>query len=126
MELNPHGLLKVNGAGLGFTVITRQVAQALSDSKPFVWDPVEGRPIKDVFRLDTVDRGHAYEDIRHEDIAFFADLNELGYDVWLDASVQLGHIGSKVYRNNPLTALRLDGVLEATDGTNQFSTALRE
>lgn len=122
-EINPHGLVKIQGSGLGFTVITREVAQKLSDSKPFAWDPVEERPIRDVFRLDTMDRGHEFPDVRHEDIAFFADLIELGYDIWLDPTAQLGHVGAKVYRNNPLTALRLDGVLGATDGPDALPAA---
>lgn len=111
-EVNPHGLIKVEGAGLGFTVITRAVAQRLAASKQYVWDPVDQRPVLDVFRLDSVDRGHAYPDIRHEDVAFFADLIALGYDVFLDPTIQLGHVGTKVYRSNPLAALRLDSAFK--------------
>lgn len=116
-EINPHGLIKVEGAGLGFTVITREVAERISAAKPFVFDPVEQRRIRDVFRLDTVDRGREHPDIRHEDMAFFADLLELGYDIHLDLTIQLGHVGPKVYRADPLVALRLEDALRgAQDG----------
>ena len=32
-----------------------------------------------------------------EDMAFFEDLQKLGYKVHLDPSIELGHIGRKVY-----------------------------
>lgn len=107
-DINPHGLLKIEGTGLGFTVMTREAAERISESKPKVYDPVEKRSIPDVFRLDSVDRGAEHPHLRHEDIAFFADLRELGYDVWLDPSIQLGHVGGKVYSANPLAALNLE------------------
>lgn len=114
-DLNPHGLIKFQGCGLGFTVITRDVAEHISASKPKVYDPVEGRSIADVFRTDTVDRGHEHPDCRHEDTAFFADLIELGYDVWLDPTRQLGHVGPRVYKSDPMKALRLDTVPELAE-----------
>lgn len=107
-ELNPHGLLKFNGCGLGFTILTRSVAERLAASKPKVYDPAAQRSLAGVFRLDTVDRGHEHQDCRHEDIAFFADLNDLGIDVYLDPTIRLGHVGTKVYRADPIKALRLD------------------
>jgi hypothetical protein len=33
-----------------------------------------------------------------EDVAFFADVRALGFKVWLDATINLGHVGAKVYR----------------------------
>lgn len=109
-DINPYGLVKVDGAGLGFTVITREVAERLAESKPRIFDPVDNRVIADVFRCDSIDRGHEHPDFRGEDIAFFSDLADLGYDIWLDPSLQLGHIGARTYRNDPRKALRLDGV----------------
>jgi hypothetical protein len=116
-NLNPHGLVKVDGAGLGFAVITRDVAQRITDSKPKVYDPAAQKSMADAFRLDRIDRGHEHEDCRHEDVAFFADLTELGYSVWLDPTIQLGHIGPYEYRSDPLKALRLDAVSELTQQT---------
>lgn len=111
-EMNPHGLVKVQGAGLGFTIITREVAQRVADSKPKVFDITSDRSIADVFRLDSIDRGHESPDLRGEDVAFFADLADLGYDVWLDPTIRLGHVGSRVYLADPMKALRLDEVKE--------------
>ena len=116
--LNPHGLIEVDGAGLGFTVVSREILQALADTKPWVFDPAEGKSIRQVFRLDTVDRGHEHPDVRHEDVAFFADLREMGYKVWLDPTIELGHIGPREYRNNPMKALRLDEAFRQNGGVN--------
>ena len=35
-----------------------------------------------------------------EDVMFFNDIRKLGYDVWCDPSLKLGHIGSKVYHGS--------------------------
>lgn len=112
-DINPHGLIRGEGTGLGFTVMRREVVEHLVSTKPLVYDPAEDRSIRDVFRLDTVDRGHAHPDIRHEDVAFFADIIELGYEVYLDPTFILGHTGSRVYRSDPMKALQLTEALEA-------------
>jgi hypothetical protein len=118
-DINPHGLVKVQGAGLGFTCMTRAVVERIAASKPKVYDPASGKSIADVFRLDTVDRGHEHPDCRHEDVAFFADIIELGYDVWLDPSIQLGHIGTYEYRSDPMTALGIEKYLPQVLGERQ-------
>lgn len=108
-DINPHGLVKFSGAGLGFTIITREVAERIAAIKPRVYDPASERSIADVFRLDSIDCGQASPTLRGEDMAFFADLIDLGYDVWLDPTLKLGHVGSREYRADPIQALRLEG-----------------
>ncbi len=107
-DVNSHGLVRFQGTGLGFTVLRREIAQHISDTKPKFYDPVYNRAIADVFRIDSVDRGHEVPDFRGEDIAFFTDLIGLGYEVWLDPTIVLGHVGAKVYQRSPLEALRLE------------------
>jgi len=46
-----------------------------------------------VFRWDTVDGKR-----RGEDMAFFYDIINLGYDILMDPDVDLGHVGMKEYR----------------------------
>lgn len=111
--VNPHGLLEIDGAGLGFTVVSREIMQELSDTKPLVYDPAGQRSIRSVFRLDTMDRGGPHPYVRHEDVAFFADLRELGHKVWLDPTIRLGHVGAREYRSNPLESLRLTEAYQA-------------
>ena len=87
------GLLPIKGAGLGFTVIDRAVCQQIADSKPWVSDGLNGRTMRSVFRLDAIDGRR-----RSEDMAFFADLAELGHQVWLDPMINLGHVGMREWK----------------------------
>jgi hypothetical protein len=90
IEHDEHGLFPIRGAGLGFTVIDRKVCEQLAATKPRVGDTLNGRTMAEVFRFDTVDGKR-----RTEDMAFFADIRELGFQVWLDPYVNLGHFGGR-------------------------------
>lgn len=92
LESNKYGCVPVRGAGLGFTVIQRKVIEELAERAPKLKYPNHNQPIARVFRCDDHD-GEA----RGEDMAFFADIRDLGYKVWLDPSITLGHIGSKTF-----------------------------
>jgi hypothetical protein len=104
-ELNDFGCVKIEGAGLGFTVMTREVVERVAAGKPVLKQAHKGADMTAVFRLDSVD---GYD--RGEDQAFFADIRELGFPVWLDPTIQLGHVGSHVYRGDPIAALNLTHV----------------
>jgi hypothetical protein len=53
-----------------------------------------------VFRFDTINGNR-----RTEDMAFFADLADLGYTVWADPHITLGHIGQREWRGRFLDVL---------------------
>lgn len=95
-----HGLLPVLGAGLGFTVIDRKVIAELSAKAPPVLDQIGGLTVPGIHRVDVVD-GHR----RTEDMALFADITALGYQVWLDPSIPLGHIGAREWTGRLLDAI---------------------
>lgn len=105
---NEYGCLPIRGMGLGFTVVQRKVIEQLADKAPLcAFDNIAG-PVPELFRLDHVDRGRIDEatgkvihDLRGEDMAFFADIADLGYQVWLDPEIKLGHVGQKEYRADP-------------------------
>jgi hypothetical protein len=86
------GLIKVNGMGLGFCMTTREVMQKVADQAPLVkFDGVpERKPM--IFRPRIDDGANV-----GEDIGFFRDCRALGYDVWVDPAMPIGHIGAKVY-----------------------------
>jgi hypothetical protein len=63
-------------------------------------DQIAKREIPSVFRIDSVDGGR-----RGEDMAFFADIRAAGYKVMLDPTVDLGHVGRKVYTGSIRDAL---------------------
>lgn len=94
-----YGLLPVNGAGLGFAIMSRRAVEAVAASKPTVLDEATGRRLKSVFRFDTLDGKR-----QGEDMAFFADIAAAGYQVWLDPQVRLGHIGEKQWEGAVIDA----------------------
>jgi hypothetical protein len=98
---NEWGCLPVKGVGLGFTVVHRDVIQALSDMAPKMVFPDSTEPIPHIFRCDAVDGV-----FRGEDMAFFADVRALGRTVWLDPSVDVAHVGAKAYGGSIMDALR--------------------
>ncbi len=110
-EINPLGLVKIEGAGLGFTVMTRDAVASVARTKETVWDELAGREMAELFRLDTrVDPATGRRNVRGEDMALFADLREAGYDIWLDPTISLGHIGLHSYRGDVVASLGLDHV----------------
>lgn len=92
VEANKFGCIPVKGVGLGFTVIQRHVIEQLYAWAPKLKYPEHEHPIPRVFRCDDSD-GEA----RGEDMAFFADIRDLGFTINLDPTITLGHVGSKTY-----------------------------
>jgi len=98
-----YGLMEVKGLGLGFTVVSRAVAEKLAADAPKVADQISGRSVASVFRVDVVDGRR-----RTEDMAFFADIRAAGYPVWIDPHISLGHIGEREWRGRILDAFAID------------------
>lgn len=99
------GLLEIWGVGLGFTVVRREVIEALVEKAPRIYDEISGRELAEVFRVGSVD-ANGRRSRRGEDMAFFRDIIDLGYKILLDPEVSLGHIGTKVYTGSVKDALR--------------------
>lgn len=102
LNLDSLGLLPILGTGLGFTVMSREVIEVVAAAAPRAFDEISQRDMAQVFRIDTAD-GHR----RGEDMAFFSDIRQAGYDVWLDPSINLGHIGHHRYTAQIRDALKL-------------------
>lgn len=97
------GLFEIWGTGLGFTIIDRKVAEAVARDKPYRIH--QGRNLRGVFRTDICEmNGEDYA--RGEDIAFFSDIRDLGHKIWLDPSIELGHVGTKVWRGRAIDHLK--------------------
>lgn len=93
IEANEYGCIPIDGLGLGFTVVQRKVIEELAAKAPQLKFPdIPEGPIPHIFRCDDTN-GEA----RGEDMAFFADVLALGYPVYLDPTINLGHIGPKIY-----------------------------
>jgi hypothetical protein len=102
-EINGHGNVRVKSLGLGFTIVQREVMEKLAATKPTMIDSLNGLECPDMFRIDRRAGGGALG----EDVAFFEDVAALGYDVWLDPSINPGHFGTKIYRGDVIDALGL-------------------
>lgn len=98
LETNEYGCNKVRGTGLGFTMVRREVLERLAATKPRIYDPELGVEMADLFRLERAVDEHGRRLALGEDTVFFDDVRALGYDCWLDPSIDLGHVGSHVYR----------------------------
>lgn len=96
-EINRHGCVKIESLGLGFTVVRREVLDKLAEGKPRKRDSFTGKDLIQVFNREKAG----------EDITFFRDIGALGYDVWLDPTVELGHVGPTVYKRDVVEALGL-------------------
>jgi hypothetical protein len=97
-----YGLVEIKGIGLGFTIMSRKVVEELVAKAPKVFDAVTQRHLASVFRVDCTEGNR-----RGEDMAFFADIRELGHKVWLDVDTNLGHVGSKTFTGSIKDALVL-------------------
>ncbi len=100
-RVGPFGLQEIRGLGLGFTIMDRAVCEKLASGAPRVKDSLNGREQAAVFRVDIFNGER-----RTEDMAFFADIRDAGYTVWMDPSIELGHIGDKVWRGKIANAFQ--------------------
>ena len=98
--MNEHGLFEIHGTGLGFTIMDRSVCEQLAERAPVVIDQNASEPVRSVFRTDVVNGVR-----RGEDMAFFADIRELGHKVMLAPSIRLGHVGEKCWQGMALDAM---------------------
>ena len=97
----PYGLAEIEGIGLGFALMTRDVVDAVAKTKPVLREALGNRDLAQVFRFDVVDGT-----LRTEDIAFFADIREAGFKVWLDPTIPLGHIGERMWHGAMIDAFK--------------------
>ena len=106
LKTNEYGCLPIGGVGLGFTAVQRKVIEQLAEKAEkviFPWS--KGERIPYIFRCDT-SGGEA----RGEDMAFFDDCKDLGYQLWLDPEINLGHVGMKEYTGAIKDAMTMKGV----------------
>lgn len=93
VQSNEYGCIPVKGLGLGFTIVDRVIMEQLAKIAPKLRFPDLEHEIAHIFRCDAVDG-----DFVGEDMAFFSDIRALGYTIWMDPSLTLGHVGAKEYK----------------------------
>jgi hypothetical protein len=95
VPMNKWDCIPCESGGLGFSIIDREIIEKLAANAPLSKAPpgnMEGQPMRHIFRC-----GLRNGEITGEDILFFDDIRALGYEVWCDPHIHLGHVGSKVY-----------------------------
>jgi hypothetical protein len=98
VDMNEYGCIPVHSGGLGFCIIDRWIIKRLAAKAPLCKMPQghqKGEPMRHLFRTDVQDG-----QIVGEDTNFFSDVRALGYEVWCDPTIHLGHIGSKAYEGS--------------------------
>jgi hypothetical protein len=97
-------LIKIGGIGMGFVLIHRSVFKKLnkhySELKYFPGLKNSNYPITEKEYHNSY---HYFAEMNKngkylgEDMSFFHRITDIGYDVWLDTSIELQHIGSHVF-----------------------------
>lgn len=102
-EINGLGNVRIESMAIGFTICKREVIEKIAATKPMMKDELIDAKYPDFFRVDRRADGA----LIGEDINFFRDAAEHGFKAWLDPSINLGHIGTKIYQGDVISMLGL-------------------
>jgi hypothetical protein len=96
---------KLLAAPTGFLLVRREVYEdpkILEQSELYVTDSFQDpSPIRKYYEVTyPLDKKSGYPKFHGEDVVFCKKLLNAGYDIWADMTIDLGHVGSKVYRFN--------------------------
>ena len=91
-QLDQYGCMTADGLGMGFVCMQRHIIEKLAAKAPVLKFATLPEPMPHIFRCDS---NNGY--FRGEDIAICADIRALGYDIKIDPTITLGHVGSKTY-----------------------------
>jgi len=94
LTMNGHGLVRAKRVATAFMMVRRDVFEALENRNPQwqYWDERTGRTLSAIFDFKVTDEGYMGEDYLFCDRA-----RELGYEVWIDPAIKLGHMGVQEY-----------------------------
>lgn len=91
--LNKYGCMEILGTGLGFTCVQRKVLEEMAAKAPKYYDEQAKLEKTQIFRSG-IENGQ----FMGEDMRFFKEVVEMGYKVNLDPTLEIGHVGAKVYK----------------------------
>jgi hypothetical protein len=102
-----NNLLKIDGNGLGFTLIQRNVFVEMAKRYPDLkYTPVNNMIPNEVAKLTEKEINNSYHFFQEEKIgdrylsedkSFFYRANAIGFESWLDVTIKLTHVGSHVF-----------------------------
>lgn len=108
-EVNRFGNIRIQSLPIGFTLCQRAVIERVAATKETMHDDLSKTDYPDFFRLS---RNPKTGKPLGEDIAFYEDAAALGFQAWLDPSVQLAHIGPKEYTGDVIASLGLENFVK--------------
>lgn len=98
---NEYGLVKMTGIGLGFCIIDKSVFETMMPETRQYIDSIHGNVYR-FFSTSDDDTGNFVG----EDIYFLRRwTKKFGGELWVDPTINLGHVGTKVYKGNLLESL---------------------
>ena len=105
LDYDENGELTMNGMGLvrgqrvatAFMMVQRKVFEDLVEAHPEwnYFDKRSGRVVHGIFDFDLTEEGYIGEDFLFCDRA-----RAQGYEVWIDPTISLGHMGVQEYQGN--------------------------
>ena len=89
--MNPMGLVRAKRVATAFMIIRRDVFETLRDNHPewqYMDERMQDKPSYSFFDFKSTPEGYVGEDYLFCDRA-----REHGYEVWIDPTIKLGHVG---------------------------------
>ena len=91
VQMNPMGLVRAKRVATAFMIIRRDVFETLRDNHPewqYMDERMQDKPSYSFFDFKSTPEGYVGEDYLFCDRA-----REHGYEVWIDPTIKLGHVG---------------------------------
>jgi len=97
LTMNGRGLVRAKRVATAFMLVRREVFEQMAAAHPEwkYYDTRSDRTLTAMFDFQVTEEGYMGEDFLFCDRA-----RELGFDVWIDPSISLGHMGVQEYIGN--------------------------
>jgi hypothetical protein len=92
-EPDTDGYLKIGRCGTGFLKLSQKVIRDLWESNPVC--EFRGRPLKYICEYTVIN-----DSFHGEDIVLCEKIKELGYQIWLNPTHTVTHIGTKKFKGD--------------------------
>jgi hypothetical protein len=97
LTMDGMGLVRAKRVATAFMLVRREVFERMSEAHPEwkYWDKRSDRNLYAMFDFKVTEEGYM-----GEDFLFCDRTRELGFEVWIDPTITLGHMGVQEYVGN--------------------------